>query len=449
MRIDAKLVPLILLVSIILTAGSRADDWPQWLGPKRDAVWRETGILDKLPEGGPKVRWRAKVGAGYAGPAVAGGRVYLMDRILAEGAKNPAEPIPQRPKQGIPGSERVLCLNESDGSLLWKHEYDCPYKVSYPLGPRVTPVVSGGKVYTLGTEGNLFCLDTEKGKVVWEHDLKKDYKVETPMWGFSAHPLLEGNKLICLVGGDGTAVVALDKDTGKELWRALTAKEVGYCPPMIYEIGGKRQLIVWHGEAVNALDPHTGKVYWTHPVKSYFGMSIATPRIVGNAVFISGHPQTSLLLRIKEDGKTPEVAWKGTSKTGIASVFSTPFVEDGHIYGVQSGGALCCIKAETGERLWQSFDATTGDRFAGSAECFLIKNGDRFFLFNEKGDLIIAQLTPKGYKEISRAHLLDATTSTWGRDVLWTHPAFANRCVFVRNDKELVCVSLAANGEKN
>jgi outer membrane protein assembly factor BamB len=263
------------------------------------------------------------------------------------------------------------------------------------------------------------------------------------MWGFSAHPLLDGNKLICLVGGEGSTVVAFDKDTGKELWKALTAREPGYCPPMIYELGGKRQLIVWHPQAVNGLDPETGKLYWSQPTSTYFGMAIATPQLVGDAVFVSGHPQTSLLVRVK-DGKDPEVVWKGTNKTGIASVFSTPFVEDGHIYGVQSGGALTCIKADTGERLWQSFDATTGDRFAGSSECFLTKARRSFFLFNEKGDLIIAKLSPKGYQEIGRAHLLSPTTNTWGRGVLWSPPAFANRCVFVRNDKELTCVSLAA-----
>src|SRR5712692_9184202 len=165
----------------------RADDWPQWLGPKRDGIWRETGILDKFPEGGPKVKWRAQIAAGYAGPAVANGRVYVMDRVLAKGAKIPDEPIPSRPKTPIPGTERVLCLSEKDGTLLWLHEYDCPYKVSYPLGPRTTPRVADGKVYALGAEGNLFCLDAEKGKVVWERDLKKAYKIEAPLWGFAAH----------------------------------------------------------------------------------------------------------------------------------------------------------------------------------------------------------------------------------------------------------------------
>src|SRR5437763_5672643 len=156
---------LALCIGATWAGSSYADDWPQWLGPKRDGIWRETGILDKFPEGGPKVLWRAKIAAGYAGPAVASGRGYVTDRVLAEGVKNPEEKMPAKPKTPIPGTERVLCLSEKDGTLHWKHEYDCPYKISYPLGPRTTPTVADGKVYTLGAMGNLLCLDAEKGKV--------------------------------------------------------------------------------------------------------------------------------------------------------------------------------------------------------------------------------------------------------------------------------------------
>jgi hypothetical protein len=163
---------------------------------------------------------------------------------------------------------------------------------------------------------------------------------------------------------------------------------------------------------------------------------------MGDAVFVTAHPSTALLLRPKGDA-APEVVWRGDKKHGFSSVFSTPFADDGYLYGVQTGGTLCCIKAATGERLWETADPVAGKRL-GSAECFLIKNGDRFFLYNEKGDLIIARLTPKAYQEISRAHVLDPTSAAFGRDVLWSHPAFAHRCVYVRNDKELLCISLAA-----
>src|SRR5690348_8510730 len=148
-----------------------ADDWPQWLGPQRDSVWRETGIIEKFPAAGPPVRWRAQIGAGYSGPIVAQGRVYLTERRLAQDASNPADPFQ---RGSIRGGERVLCFNEADGQLLWKQEYDCPYTVSYPAGPRVAPLVNDGKVYSLGAEGNLLCLDAASGKILWSRELKKD-----------------------------------------------------------------------------------------------------------------------------------------------------------------------------------------------------------------------------------------------------------------------------------
>src|SRR6266851_1317369 len=291
-------VTALFLVSLFAFApapSARADDWPQWLGPQRDGVWRETGIVEKFPEKGPLVRWRTPIAAGYSGPAVADGRVYVMDRLLAEGTKAPAN-VNSRGK--LPGQERVLCLNESDGKILWKHEYDCTYTISYPLGPRTTSLVSDHKVYTLGAEGNLFCLDASNGKVVWAKDFKSEYGAQARLWGFYAKPLLDGHKLICMVGGKESTVVAFDKDSGKELWRALDAKELGYCPPMIYEAAGKRQLIIWHGQAVNGLDPETGKPYWTVPFASYMSMSISTPRKLGDYLFLTSTFGGSVMLRL-------------------------------------------------------------------------------------------------------------------------------------------------------
>ena len=433
-----------LALAALATFSLRADDWPQWLGPQRDDVWREAGILEKFPAEGPKVRWRAPIGSGYTGPAVANGRVYVMDRQLAPGASNPSNPFA---RGEIPGSERVLCLNEADGKILWQHEYDCPYVVSYPAGPRVTPTVNDGKVYTLGTEGNLICLDTEKGKLIWSHELTKDYKTKTPMWGFAGHPLIDGKKLICLVGGEGSVAVAFDKDTGKELWRALSAKEPGYCPPMIYDFAGKRQLIIWHPEAVSALDPETGKVIWSYPLAPSVrsGMTIPGPRKSGDLLFLTSFYNGSLMLRIGSD--KPSVVWQSRKVSemdtdGLHSVMSTPVLENGYIYGSCSYGQFRCLKADTGERLWETFEPTTG-KSVRWGNAFLVKNGDRYFLFNEKGDLIIAKLTPEKYEEISRAHLLEPTNTDPGRAVVWSHPAFANRCVYARNDREIVCVSLA------
>ena len=212
-----------------------ADDWPQWLGPKRDGVWRESDIVKKFPTGGPKVNWRVPIGGGYAGPAVANGRVFIMDRQLAKDTANPDNQFDQGM---IPGSERVVCLEEKTGRELWVHEYDCGYTVSYPAGPRATATVDGDRVYTLGAEGNLLCLNTESGKVLWEKDFKKEYGVKSPVWGFTGHPLIRGGHLICLARGNGSTAVCYDKLTGKEIWRSLTAREPGYCPPTLIRAGG-------------------------------------------------------------------------------------------------------------------------------------------------------------------------------------------------------------------
>src|SRR5262245_976908 len=193
----------------LATALARADDWPQWLGPKRDAIWREDGLLDKFPKDGPKFRWRTPVGLGYAGPAVANGRVYVTDFVPNPGVKVPTSGFTSAV---LPGKERVLCLAEKDGKVLWTHAYDCTYEVQYPGGPRAIPLVHGGKVYTLGTMGHLSCLDAEKGAVVWSKDFRKEYHAPVQTWGFAASPLIDGDRLICLVGGDAVAV-AFHKDT--------------------------------------------------------------------------------------------------------------------------------------------------------------------------------------------------------------------------------------------
>ena len=452
------MVPLrcVALVLLLAPAAVRADDWPQWLGPQRDGVWRETGILDRFPAGGPKVRWRTPIGGGYAGPAVAGSRVYVTDRILPAGVRNPANPFG---RSAVPGSERLLCLDDATGSVLWKYAYDCPYRVSYPAGPRTTPLVYGGKVYTLGAMGDLLCLDAADGKLLWSKNFPRDYGAPVPLWGFAASPLLDGDKLICLVGGTGSVAVAFHKDTGKELWRALTNDEIGYCPPVIIEAGGKRQLIIWHPAAVNALDPETGTLFWSQQFAVKANLTIPTPRQAGNLLFITSFYNGSMMLDLDPNKPAATVRWKGKSNSeqpnrtdGLHSIMPTPFIRDGYIYGVCSYGELRCLKADTGERVWMTMKATTGNEKVKErwSNAFLVAHGDRFFLLNEKGDLIIARLSPEGYEEIIRAHVIEPTNRMvanqrdGGASVLWSHPAYAHQSVYVRNDQEIVCLSLAA-----
>ena len=264
---------------------SHADDWPQWLGPERTGVWRETGIIEKFPAGGPQVLWRTPIAGGYSGPAVAGGRVYVTDFVRQSGeARNDPGG-----RAELAGKERVLCLNASDGKILWTHAYDCSYMISYPAGPRTTPTVAGGKVYALGAEGNLVCLDAATGTPLWSKDLKKEYRIDAPMWGFCGHPLVDGQRLFCLVGGEGSVAVAFDKDSGQELWRALSAApDAGYCPPTLIAAGGARQLLIWTPQALNSLNPATGQVYWSEALEPQYGMSCSVPQHSGDYLYASG-----------------------------------------------------------------------------------------------------------------------------------------------------------------
>ncbi len=439
--------PLAILLMFWSAATVRAADWPQWQGPQRDGVWRETAIIEKFPANGPPERWHTSIGAGYSGPAVAKGRVYVTDRQVSK------EPGDRSHPGSIAGAERVICLDARNGRLIWQYQYDCPYTMSYPSGPRATPLVRGGKVFTLGAEGNLLCLDAAKGKLIWSRDFKKDYNIRTPMWGFAGNPLLDGNRLICLVGGTNSVVVAFDKDSGKEIWRALGAREPGYCSPVIFQAGGARQLILWDPQSVNSLDPKSGKVYWSlrSPAPINSGMTIPTPRKMDDLLFLTCFYNGSWMLKLDPARPAASTLWQSRrisekNTDGLHSTMSTPFLEGGYIYGVCSYGQLRCLNATNGERIWETLSATTTDgRPTRWANAFIIKNGARFFLFNEQGDLIIAKLTPDRYQELSRAHVLEPANRDAGRPVVWAHPAFANRRMYARNDKEIICVDLAQN----
>ncbi len=426
---------------LFVAVGAHADDWPQWMGPLRDGEWRESGIVDTLPADGPQVLWKVPLAGGYSGPAVANGKVFVMDYQRREGEPTNHPNV----RADVKGDERVLCLDASTGKSLWVHAYDCPYHVSYPAGPRVTPTVDGDRVYALGAEGHLNCLRVEDGQVVWSKALQEEYRVEAPTWGFCGHPLVHGNKLICLVGGNGSVAVAFDKATGKELWRSISASESGYCPPSLIDAGGTQQLIIWDADKVNALDPESGDIYWSVPLKPNYGMSIMAPRRAGNLLFASGIGRVAALIELAEDEPFGRLVWQATkAKESVYCANSTPFIDGDTIYGADCDeGSLIGADLKTGKRLWRTFAATTGDRRAAHGTAFLVKHADRFFLFSEKGDLIIARLTPEGYEEISRAHILEATGEAFGRAVVWSHPAFANRRMYARNDKEIVCVSLA------
>lgn len=416
-----------------------AEDWPHWMGPTRDNVWHEEGLIEKFPEGGPPIAWRTEVAGGYAGPAVADGKVFVADYVTADEVK-----IANFERKDSTGVERVLCLDEATGKEIWRHEYPVIYTISYPAGPRCTPTVDADKVYTLGAEGDLLCLDVNTGKVLWSKNFPNDYGAKTSLWGYSSFPLVDGEKLICVVGGEGSHAVAFDKNTGEEIWRALTSTDQGYAPPTIIEAAGVRQLILLCPDKVASVDPETGKEYWTAPYDSNNGLVSMSPIVVDDHMFIGGYDKKNLLLKLAEDKPGAEVVWGNESKKAMSPVNVQPFLDGNIMYGVGQRGVFMAVDLPSGERLWET-SKPISERPVNHGTAFVVRQGDRYWLFNENGELIIARLTPEGYEEIDRAKIIEPTNNAFGRKVVWCMPAFANHKLFVRNDDECICVDLAAN----
>ena len=437
MRFQYWIVSCLLL--LLLQIDARSEDWSRWMGPNRDNTWNETGIIDKFPEGGPKVLWESKVAIGYSGPAVAQGKVIVTDFVSDANVK-----IANFERRKFEGTERIICLNEDDGKEVWKYEYPVRYAISYPSGPRCTPIIEGNHVYTLGAEGNLCCLKLDSGDVVWQKELKKEYKTNSALWGYSAHPLIDGDNLITLAGGDGSHIVALNKKTGAEVWKALSAPEQGYAPPAIIEHAGKRQLISFRPGFVSSIDPTNGKENWTVPYEATSGSVIMTPIKFKNFLYVAGYSKKSMLLKLADDNSAPSVVWQSEGKIAVSPVNVQPFLDskNGIVYGLDQTGDMRAMKIEGPELLWATSEPVSKRR-VGSGTAFIVRQADRFWLFNENGELIIANLTPEGYQEIDRAKVIEASNNAFNRPVVWSMPAFANKRIYIRNDDKIVSLDVA------
>lgn len=442
MGVSRRLIGIAAFLAISVAAMS-AEDWPEIRGRGRMGVWTETGILERFPESGLKVLWRTPIKAGFTGPAVAEGRVFVMDFSRIQGGR---------------GVERALALEETTGRVLWSREWETIYRgFSYDIGPRATPTVDGDRVYVLGAAGMLVSLNVKTGEILWKKDYVRDYGADVGSWGHSSAPLVDGNRLICLVGGQPDAMmVAFDKMTGKELWRALPgSSEPGVGQPIIITVGGTRQLIIWLPTAVVSLDPATGKVYWEQPMTVGAFMTVATPVQSGSQLLVSSFYNGSMMLSLDEKTPTARVLWKGKSDNelqtdGLHATINTPVIQGEFIYGICSYGQFRCIRARTGERVWET-QAVLNER-ARWASGLMVRNGDRVFINNDRGELIIAKLAPEGYQEISRTNLIKPTSPPGNRrqlvSVNWSHPAYANKRIYARNDEEIICASLAADDYK-
>ncbi len=425
------------LLSMLVSFQGGENDWAEWRGSDRDGDWTEEGLVSEFDAESLQVLWRQPISSGYSGPTVSDGLVYVMDRMT----------------EGDEQTERVLCFDMKSGEPVWQHEYDANYaNVGYGAGPRASVTIRDGRAYSIGTMGHANCYDAKTGEVIWERDLDADYKISEskrmPIWGISASPLLFGDNVILHIGGvDGACIVALNKQTGKEVWRALDDR-AQYSSPVLVEQNGNDVVVCWTGDSVAGLNPSTGEVYWRHEfTPSRMPIGVATPVVKDNKIFCTSFYDGSLMLEMSTTEMSASEVWRASGPNerttkAIHSIISTPVWIDDHIYGVDSYGEFRCLKASDGSRVWEDETAVPKSRWS---TIHFVQNDDQTWMFNERGELLLGKLSPDGYKELSRAKIIDPTTEQLRQrnGVCWSHPAFASRCVFVRNDNEIVCVSLA------
>lgn len=427
---------LLCLAVIVFVSPSSADDWPQWRGPDRDGRLHDATLIETLPAGVLPRVWKVDIGSGYSGPTVADGRVYVTDRGLPEAHYDEGREV-----------ERVLCFDAKTGDEIWSHTYPAPYSIGYQAGPRASVTVDNGLAIAVGAMGHLHCFDAATGDVRWQRDLNDQYQIEMPIWGITAAPLIYQDSVIQIVAGAGEAcVVAFDLATGDEKWRSLDER-AGYSSPVLIRQAGQDVLVCWTGESVSGLNPKTGQRHWSIPMlPRNMPIGVPTPVISDGLIFVSSFYDGSMLVRFDPDALTAEKVWHRVgidekNTDALHCMISGPIIKGDHIYGTDSYGELRCLNLSTGDRVWEDTTAVPRARWA---TIHTIQDGDREILQNDRGELIFATLSPKGYDEHSRTKLIAPTRKQLNKrdGVVWAAPAIANGFIYARSDKELICASL-------
>lgn len=401
---------IMLVVGLVRVAG--ADDWPQWLGPNRDGISAEKIAPWKEP---PAVVWKVEVGEGHSSPVVAGGRVYLH-------VKEPGR-----------DAETLLAFDAASGKQLFARSYDrVAFNSIFGNGPRSTPVVSEGKVYTLGVTGVLSCWTADEGKLVWQKETLKQFKVENLKFGVSTSPIVVGKAVIVNVGGKGASVVAFDRDSGAVLWQTLD-DPASYSSPILVGKGEAQQVIFLTENHLLGLRPTDGKLLWQSPFKDQLSESSTTPILLDDLLIASSVTVGSEALRLSmgKDGITAKTVWKNDKLT---CYFSTPVpVGPEHVYMVTGtfrpfpAVSLNCVEAKTGKIVW-----TKGN--VGTFHAALLRTGDgSLLLHDDGGNLRLLAADVKEYRELAKSKVCGQT---------WAHPALAEGRVYIRDSRELICLNL-------
>lgn len=380
-----------------------AGDWPRWRGPDLNGLSKEGGWTTAWPKEGPRQLWKASVGIGFSSVAVARSRLFTLG--------NADE------------ADTVLCFNAETGQPLWKHSYACPLDAKYyEGGPGSTPTVDGDKVFTLSKRGHLICFEAASGHVAWQKDLMSVLGTKKPEWGFAGSPLVEGNLLILNVGGAGTAV---DKSTGKVIWKSDTSA-AGYATPVPFVANRERCAAIFSGKALLGVRLKDGLPLWSHSWVTKWDINAADPIVFDDKLLISTFDRGCALLKVSS--AVPTVVWENSS---MANHFNSCVVLNGFAYGVHGNTDhpdrdLRCLDLATGQMKW---------RHAGFGLGSLMAADGKLIILSERGELVVAEATPERFQPLARAQVLGGKC--------WTVPVLAHGRIYCRNAQgTLICLDV-------
>lgn len=385
-------------------------EWPQILGPNRNGLSNETGLLDRWPEQGPKEVWRVPGGVGMSGLAISRGRVLTL--VQRE------------------GEQWLISLDAKSGEQIWQTPLAPEYRNAMGNGPRATPAIAGDHVFVFTGEGILSAHNFQDGKQLWSHNVLKELSGKEAEYGMACSPLVVGDQVVVTAGAPKGTLVAFDTKSGKQLWTA-GKDPAGYSSPALLNVGGRQQIVAFTANSALGVDPAKGSLLWRYPFKTNYECNIVTPLEIKGQVFLSsGEDHGSVLLSLKPQADTFEISevWNSFgTKSVLRNEWQTSMLLDGYLYGMDNvGGAgpithLTCIDAATGDRKWQQARFGKGN---------LIAADGKLFITTMKGELVLVRATPERYDEIGRATVLGSTRQA---------PALSNGRLFLRDDKEIVC----------
>ena len=408
------LVSLVVLTMLALAAkDGQAADWPQFLGPNRDGISAETGLLSEWTDESVAEVWRAEGGGGMSGLAIRDGKLVTLIQNA--------------------GRQRIVAYDSATGERLWQNPIAPSYRNAMGNGPRATPAIVGDRVFVFTGEGILAAVDFANGETVWKQDVFHGTSGKPAEYGTACSPLVIGELVVVTVGSPSETMVAYNIKTGQKVW-GTGSDPAGYSSPSLLNVAGQKQLVAFTGNSLLGLHPKTGAPLWRHPYLTKYRCNTATPLAVDGKVFISaGENHGSVLLRLQAVNGAFEIseAWQSQgARSVMRNEWQTSILLDGYLYGFDNVGSagqvthLTCIDASTGKRVWQEPRFGKGN---------MISAGGKLFMSTMKGEVVIARASPAGYQELGRKLVVETTRQA---------PALSDGRLYLRDGKEIVCLDV-------